>query len=149
MWATHRGLSKPCANRASCLSPSGTGGLRWCRHLQPEQIGQQDHTIAVRTRAAESHRARKQVACGATPLAERLLAALVLSMRFTELPVESQLGLELKYLGDNVQQPLKRICGWPNRTLAPLCIGVSCVCLCADTELLAMEAKHLIKLRRG
>src|SRR5438309_5579123 len=55
--------------------PSGTGRLRRCRHLQSEQLGQQDHTIAVRTRAAESHRASKQLACGATPLAERLLAA--------------------------------------------------------------------------
>ena len=75
MWATHRWLSKPCANTASCPSPSGTGGSRWSHRFMPEQIGEQDYGLAYRTAASESHRAPKQAALGATPLTEGLFAA--------------------------------------------------------------------------
>src|SRR6266567_1104409 len=74
MWATHRGLSKPCANRASCPSPSGSGGSRWNHRFLSEQIGEQDDSFAVRTAASESHRASVQVAVRAAPLAKEALA---------------------------------------------------------------------------
>src|SRR6266567_2367138 len=74
MWATHRGLSKPCANRASCPSPSGSGGSRWSHRFLSEQIGEQDDSFAVRTAASESHRASVQMAVRAAPLAKEALA---------------------------------------------------------------------------
>src|SRR6266568_9594213 len=74
MWATHRGLSKPCANRASCPSPSGSGGSRWSHRFLSEQIGEQDDGFAVRTAASESHRASVQMAVRAAPLAKEALA---------------------------------------------------------------------------
>jgi hypothetical protein len=74
MWATHRGLSKPCANRASCPSPSRGLGSRWCCHLLSEQIGEEDYPVAVRTATSQSYRASVQIAVRAAALAKEALA---------------------------------------------------------------------------
>lgn len=76
MWATHRGLSKPCANRASCPSPSGTGSSRWCQvflsglHLQIQEIAEEDWLLAILARTAETYNLTKMIALGTALLAE-------------------------------------------------------------------------------
>ncbi len=83
MWATHRGLSKPCANRASCPSPVlGSCGSGRCQgflsglHLQIQEITEQDWLLAILAGTAEPHDSAKMVALGASSLAEVAYVAL-------------------------------------------------------------------------
>src|ERR1700730_5229662 len=83
MWATHTGLSKPCANRASCPSPRSR--LLWNRtvpgfpmglHLQVQEIAEQDWLLAILAGTAEAQDSAKMVALGASSLAEVAYVAL-------------------------------------------------------------------------
>jgi hypothetical protein len=83
MWATHRGLSKPCANRASCPSPAlGSCGSDRCQgflsglHLQIQEITEQDWLLAILASTAEPQDSAKMVALGASSLAEVAYVAL-------------------------------------------------------------------------
>src|ERR1700694_667538 len=101
MWATHRGLSKPCANRASCPSPSRGVGSRWCHHLQSEQLGEQDDGFAVRAAASQPYRASIQMTVRAATLAKEALAtARTLVDRVRH---EHSLALELLAEDDRIQ----------------------------------------------
>ncbi len=77
MWATHRGLSKPCANRASCPSPvlgsRGAGrceGIQYGLHLQIQEVTEQNRLLAVLASTAETQGSAEMVALGAASLAE-------------------------------------------------------------------------------
>src|SRR5690349_13104199 len=77
MWATHRGLSKPCANRASCPSPApGSCGSERCHgflsglDLQVQEIAEQDWLLAILARTAETYDLAKTIALGTALLAE-------------------------------------------------------------------------------
>jgi len=77
MWATHRGLSKPCENRASCPSPAlGGCGSERCQgflsglHLQVQKIAEQDWLLAVLASTTETYDLGKMIALGTALLAE-------------------------------------------------------------------------------
>src|SRR5450759_742861 len=69
---------------------------RWRRRILFEQIGDQDHAVAVWTVASESHRTSKQASFGAAPLAEGLLA----TARTLPDRMRHQQPLSLKLLAD-------------------------------------------------
>jgi hypothetical protein len=92
------GVVQALCEQGVMSSPSGTRGSRWCRHLQSEQIGDQEYGLAFRTVAAESHRAPKQATFGAAPLAEGLCAA----VRTLVHRVRHQQSLALELLGEGV-----------------------------------------------
>jgi hypothetical protein len=77
MWATHRGLSKPCENRASYPSPvvgscDQDGARDSCRglHLQIQEIAEQDWLLAILASTAETYDLAKMIALGTALLAE-------------------------------------------------------------------------------
>jgi hypothetical protein len=83
MWATHRGLSKPCANRASCPSPAlGTCGSERCQgvpvglDLHVQEIADQDRLLAILAGTAQAQDSAKMIALGASSLAEVTYVAL-------------------------------------------------------------------------
>src|SRR6266700_8201884 len=83
MWATHRGLSKPCANRASCPSRAlSSGGSERCQgvpvglDLHVQEIAEQDWLLAVRAGTAQPQDSAIMIALGASSLAEVTYVAL-------------------------------------------------------------------------
>src|ERR1700694_456558 len=83
MWATHRGLSKPCANRASCPSPAlGSCGSERCQgflsglDLHVQEIAEQDRLLAILAGTAQPQDSAKMIALGASSLAEVTYVAL-------------------------------------------------------------------------
>src|SRR5260370_16854550 len=83
MWATHGGLSKPCANRASCPSPAlGSCGSERCQgflsglDLHVQEIAEQDRLLAILAGTAQPQDSAKMIALGASSLAEVTYVAL-------------------------------------------------------------------------
>jgi hypothetical protein len=114
MWGTpRRGLSKPCANRASCPSPNRrASGSRRCHGLQFEQIGEQDDRLAVRTTASKADRACVQIAVSATTLADDARATprtLVDGMRHERPPPLEFLAQDVRIDGAGQRSPAQTI----------------------------------------
>jgi len=83
MWATHRGLSKPCANRASCPSPAvracgpeRSQGFLSGLDLHVQEIAEQDRLLAILAGTAQTQDSAKMIALGASSLAEVAYVAL-------------------------------------------------------------------------
>jgi hypothetical protein len=82
MWATHRGLSKPCANRASCPPALGSGASERCQgflsglDLHVQEIAEQDRLLAILAGTTQPQDSAKMIALGASSLAEVTYVAL-------------------------------------------------------------------------